>query len=129
MNMITVFVITRHNLLWSRHVALLQSNHTRMVATHHMASTSTVQCLVCPKWPIPTERRRLEGPSAELIIPVLTELLPEAGRAKLRDAQCCICRSCYRSVEKLIKLRQDTQKKEKELAMQVPNGFVVSLED
>ena len=35
--------------------------------THHMASTSTVQCLICPKWPIPTERR-LEGPFAELII-------------------------------------------------------------
>ncbi len=82
-----------------------------------MAEVVRVQCLVCKEYCSPQKRRKLQSPSTEHIVPILQELLPERVHVKLTTAYACI--PCFRSADKLLKLRKEVRKKEKELQQQV----------
>ncbi len=63
------------------------------------------------------KRRKVQSPSTEHIVPILQELLPERVHVKLTTAYACV--PCFRSADKLFKLREEVRKKEKELQQQV----------
>ena len=75
-----------------------------------------MECLTCQAEGLQANnRRRLHGDSTKHLVPLLEELVchPSAGLVLHDDA--FLCRPCFRKLEKLQKLREDTTKLEEEL--------------
>ena len=79
-------------------------------------------CLLCRVSVKAKDRRKIHSATTGHVIPVLNEFVSELGLLStdpVIHANAFLCRPCLRSVENLIKLREDVKKKEAELRQQM----------
>lgn len=86
-----------------------------------MTSAGVVElpkCLLCRSSTKSAERRKLFSPSTEHVLPLLKEMIGDL-KHRILEQSTILCRTCVRSLERLMKLKTDVTTKETELREQI----------